>query len=115
MTRRRFKLTREEVAATLGNDAMVDAAGVIANFQRMVRIADSTGIPLDEPVLIMTQQLRNDLGINEFSGAEHNPDLTLRQRIMGKLLAPLMPLMLKRMANKRKQGKQNEQGEAPVG
>ena len=32
----------------LGPEAMVDAAGVASNFERMVRIADSTGIELGD-------------------------------------------------------------------
>ncbi|MFT7218500.1 MAG: hypothetical protein ACI8Z1_000109 [Candidatus Azotimanducaceae bacterium] len=39
--------TREVVRRDAGEAAMVDAAGVIANFQCMVPIADGTGIPLD--------------------------------------------------------------------
>ena len=48
---------RSRLAERLGDAAMVDAAAVIANFQRMVRIADGTGIPLDGPVLMMTQNI----------------------------------------------------------
>ena len=36
---------REAVQKSLGDAEVVDAAAVIANFQRMVRIADGTGIP----------------------------------------------------------------------
>lgn len=39
--------SRATVAATLSPAAMVDAAGVASNFERMVRIADATGIELD--------------------------------------------------------------------
>ena len=45
---------------------MVDAAGVIANFQRMVRIADGTGIPLDKRVVALTADLRDELGLNDY-------------------------------------------------
>ena len=56
---------REALVAESSAEAMVDAAGVISNFQRMVRIADSTGIGLGnfEP---MTEDLRHDLGIEDF-------------------------------------------------
>ena len=40
--------TRAAVSETLGPQAMVDAAGVASNFERMVRIADSTGVELGE-------------------------------------------------------------------
>lgn len=92
---------RDTVAAELGVPAMVDAAAVIANFQRMVRIADSTGIPLDEPVLMMTQGIRDELGLNQFSAAANSPRLPLLKRLAGKLLAPIAPRILRRMARKR--------------
>lgn len=37
---------REEVLAVMGSEALVDAAAVASNFQRMVRIADGAGITL---------------------------------------------------------------------
>ena len=40
--------TRAAVSETLGPQAMVDAARVASNFERMVRIADSTGVELGE-------------------------------------------------------------------
>ena len=57
---------RQQVADELGEAAMIDAAGVIANFQRMVRIADGTGIPLDAPMEAMTADLREELGISRY-------------------------------------------------
>ena len=65
---------RQAVVDALGHEAAVDAGAVIANFQRMVRIADSTGIPLDEPVVMMTQNIRDELGLNEYHAA---PNLSL--------------------------------------
>lgn len=57
---------RERVRAELGDDCTVDAAGIIANFQRMVRIADGTGISLDEPMTAMTAEIRDELGLNGY-------------------------------------------------
>ena len=97
----RIRSAAAAVEQALGTAAMVDAAAVIANFQRMVRIADSTGIPLDEPVLMMTQGIREELGINGYSAAANSPKLPLHKRIAGKLLAPVAPKLLKRMARSR--------------
>ena len=47
---------------------MVDAVGVASNFQRMVRIADSTGITLGNFEAI-TEDIREDLGINAYARA----------------------------------------------
>ena len=60
---------REAVQKVLGDAEVVDAAAVIANFQRMVRIADGTGIPIDRPLDALSADLRHDLGINEFASA----------------------------------------------
>lgn len=58
---------RKAVRRSLGDAAVVDAAAVIANFQRMVRIADGTGIPLGEELDLRSADLRNAIGINEFA------------------------------------------------
>ena len=44
--RDRIARSRDALIAAMGVGAMVDAAAVAANFERMVRIADGTGIPL---------------------------------------------------------------------
>ena len=60
---------REALVSELGVEALVDAAGVIGNFQRMVRIADSTGIPVDAGTAEITADIRDDLGLNDFVSA----------------------------------------------
>lgn len=54
-----------------GNDVLIDAAGVAANFQRMVRIADSTGIPYDNAETDMAQQVSEELNLREFASAQN--------------------------------------------
>lgn len=58
---------RNELIAILGPQAMVDAAAVVANFSRMVRIADGTGIPLDDRMAEYSSDMRADLGLNSLS------------------------------------------------
>lgn len=60
---------RALVCEELGEAKMVDAAGVVGNFQRMVRIADSTGIPVDGAMAAMTEDIREQLGLNELPSA----------------------------------------------
>lgn len=60
---------RQRVGKELGERAIVDAAAVIANFQRMVRIADGTGIPLDDAVASVTVDLRDELRLNDYPTA----------------------------------------------
>ncbi len=57
---------REAVRATLGEPAMIDAAAVIAIFQAVVRIADATGIPLEDVKAEASAGFRRDLGLDAF-------------------------------------------------
>lgn len=56
---------RQNLVTQAGYEVMVDAAGVAANFQRMTRIADATGIKLGA-MGDSTEDLRESLGIEEF-------------------------------------------------
>ena len=50
--------TRHGVLEAMGAEAVVDAAGVASNFERMVRIADATGIDMDERMAQASQEVR---------------------------------------------------------
>jgi len=63
---------RRDLLEVAGPAVLVDAAGVAANFQRMVRIADSTGIPVDNLNNPLSQQIRIDLGLDTFSSAKNS-------------------------------------------
>jgi hypothetical protein len=58
---------RHAVIEVLSPAAMVDAAGVASNFERMVRIADSTGIQLDERMATLSQEVRDALQLERFT------------------------------------------------
>ena len=47
---------------------MVDAAGVASNFERMVRIADSTGIELGDLLEQASADVRTALGLERPTG-----------------------------------------------
>ena len=55
--------TRAAVIAALGPAAMVDAVGVASNFERMVRIADATGIELGGLLEQASADVRDALGL----------------------------------------------------
>ena len=57
---------REALSEAMGPDAVVDCAATIANFQRMVRIADGCGIPLDPFSRKESEKWREGLGIDGF-------------------------------------------------
>jgi len=85
---------RSAVEAEMGARALVEAAGVVANFQRMVRIADATGIPLDKPVAIFSTDLREELGIDAFGASANTPPVGFVLRTLGRLAQPLLrPIM----------------------
>ena len=86
---------RTQLVEAMNAEALVDASAVIGNFQRMVRIADGTGIPLDKPVAIISAGLREELGYNKFGSAELTPKVGAVTRWLGE---KLQPLMIKRIA-----------------
>ncbi len=67
-------LARDALIESMGTDAVVEAVGVVSNFERMVRIADGTGIPLDGFLAGATQELREELGLNAFAAAAYTKD-----------------------------------------
>lgn len=66
---RAIAAARDALVRKMGEAAMIDAAGVASNFERMVRIADATGIPLNEQTEASTADFRAELGIEAFRHA----------------------------------------------
>ena len=63
---------RAAVVDALGADGVVDAAAVIGNFQRMTRIADATGIPLDDGTEALTADIQALLELNNMPSARQS-------------------------------------------
>jgi hypothetical protein len=59
--------SRDAVQRALGEDALADAAGVAAIFNAVVRIADATGIPLEDAKAAASQEIRTEIGIDAFA------------------------------------------------
>jgi hypothetical protein len=57
---------RQAVMNELGENAMIDAAAVIGIFQAVVKIADATGIPLEDPKAEISSNFREELGLNAY-------------------------------------------------
>lgn len=72
MDEKRLKPARESLLANAGPSVLVDAAGVAANFQRMVRIADSMGIPVDSVDNEVSNQVREELDLYRFRSANNS-------------------------------------------
>ena len=62
----RLDRARTALLEKLGGAALVDTAGVAALFNAIDRVADSTGIPLEKEKAAVTENIRAQLGINEF-------------------------------------------------
>jgi hypothetical protein len=63
---------RQALHSAAGDAVVVDAAGVAANFQRMVRIADSVGIPVDDMESEFGKETRAELSLEKFHSAQNS-------------------------------------------
>lgn len=63
---------RDALRAAAGSEVVVDAAAVVGNFERMVRIADGAGIPLDGVVDALTSGFREELGLDAYQSRRLN-------------------------------------------
>lgn len=86
---------RQRLLDEAGAEVLVDAAGVAANFQRMVRIADCTGIPLDTRSAAMSVGVRKELQLERFGSAKNTPPEGLKIKLLSLIARPLAKLMLK--------------------
>ena len=64
--------SRAVLRQAAGDKVLVDAAGVAANFQRMVRIADSIGIPFDNMQSDFVNSIQTELNLTRFASAQHS-------------------------------------------
>jgi len=60
---------RDDIVAVMGGAALTDTAAVAALFNAIDRVADSTGIPLEDVKAEATADFRADIGIDDFAAA----------------------------------------------
>ena len=58
---------RSALIETVGEEAFIDAAGTTASYNAVVRVADATGIPVDEFKQEAAREILNELGVEDFS------------------------------------------------
>ena len=63
---------RRALLDALGAAALADSCGVAATFNAIDRVADATGIPIDDARIDVTADLREQLGINRFPSRMQN-------------------------------------------
>ncbi len=96
---------RAKLLDEAGPEVLVDAAAVAANFQRMVRIADSTGIPLDTRSAAMSVDIRKELDLQRFGSSQNTPPTSLKIKLLSYIARPMAKIMLKRMEAKAQKDK----------
>jgi len=62
---------RAALAKALGPAAVSGASAVAGNFSKNDRVANGIGIPVDEMIFNGTEELREQLGINDYKSAEN--------------------------------------------
>ena len=67
---------REALRRVLGPEAFVDVCAVIGMFNVVDRIADATGIPLDAPLVAMSEDVRAELDLARFPSSANTPGLS---------------------------------------
>ena len=58
----RLRRVRDAVGATLGPAALVDTAGAVASFNAVVKVADGSGIVVEEFKVELIRQMPDRLG-----------------------------------------------------
>ena len=66
---------RQALLDEVGGAAFIEAAATVGIFNGLVRVADSTGVPLDEGTQNNSVELRETWGLNEY-GSARNTDLS---------------------------------------
>ena len=74
---------RAALADEIGAEATLEAAATIAIFNGLVRVADGTGIRLDDGVFAASVDERELLGVNRFAGAANSADVRPRTPAAG--------------------------------
>jgi hypothetical protein len=93
---------RAAVLDAVGADGLVDACAIIANFSMLTRVADATGIPLDTELAMITEDMRDALGIDSYSASVNTPRLGRIMRALGRTLAPVVPKLMGLLARRKR-------------
>lgn len=95
---------RDALADAAGLGGLVEAAATVGNFERMVRIADGTGIPLDASMRALSHGLEEELDLVSFGSAANTPERSSGARIAQNALGAVLHGGL-RLASRLRSGK----------
>lgn len=96
-----LEAAREALRGAVGPAGLVDAAAVLGNFERMTRIADATGIPLDAATDMMSTDFRGSLGLDGFASAAQTPGVGWIRSLIARLLRPIGSGLLRLVRHRR--------------
>lgn len=65
-----LRRAREAMFEALGEAALIDAAGIIGQFSALDRVADATGIPLEDEKAEKSADIRAAIGIDAYAEAK---------------------------------------------
>lgn len=105
---------RERLLSVAGEAVLVDAACVVGNFQRMVRIADATGIPIDSDRMPLMNQAVEELGLRHFDSSRHTPKMGFFQGLLASFLRQISVSKLKQLDRRAKLGRFRKPSKTPV-
>jgi len=80
---------RSELLNAIGPVGLVDATGVVGNFERMNRIADASGLELDAPVRILSANVRDELGLHNLPSARNTKPSGLLAKFAARMVIPV--------------------------
>jgi hypothetical protein len=63
----RLAAIRSEICGKMSDAALIDAAAIVATFNAIDRVADATGIPIEDAKADISTDLRAALGIDAFA------------------------------------------------
>lgn len=84
---------RNAVIAAVGAKGAADAACVIGNFERMNRIADGIGIPVESAMTGVISEINDELDLRRFASASHSAEASPLSRAFGRVARKALPLI----------------------
>ena len=93
---------RTRLLSAVGSEGLVDTAAVVGNFQRMVRIADSTGIALDAALDVFSKDVRDELRLERYGSARNTRVSSPLKRATGRVVRPLLHGLLRTLGRRRR-------------
>ena len=61
----RLEKARLSVWETMGEAALVDVAACVGSYNSVVKVADASGIPLDEAEKLVADEINKELGLQD--------------------------------------------------